>query len=191
MFPRLLWSWFLVDLWLWWGRFSIAKGKALKLVWNQFCPILCPHPQFMSFVKITLEENSWKQKKLWLNMSKYQRRMFGVLESAVQGSDFKREIIYAVFWPSECLHFSLMTPLWTVCLTEEKQTGPLSDFLPESPAELPDSDDRFMMKVVGELSLFFFFFLISWFMGIFFGKMDSSGLMRVRGFHTVPWKGVH
>lgn len=30
-------------------------------------------------------------------MSKYQRRMFGVSESAVQGSDFKREIIYAVF----------------------------------------------------------------------------------------------
>lgn len=30
-------------------------------------------------------------------MSKYQSRMFGVLESAAQGSDFKREIIYAVF----------------------------------------------------------------------------------------------
>jgi len=29
----------------------------------------------------------------------------GVLESAVQGSDFKREIIYAVFCPSERLHF--------------------------------------------------------------------------------------
>ena len=62
LFPRLLWSWFLVDLWLWRGKFSLAKGRALKLVWNQFCPILCPHPRFMSFVKIALEENSWKQK---------------------------------------------------------------------------------------------------------------------------------
>lgn len=102
MFPRLLWSRFLVDLWL--VREIFPLQKALLLNWCRTSFALSSALLICELL-ITLEENSWKQRSsdgVWANIKE---ECSGILESAVQGSDFKREIIYAVFWPSECLHF--------------------------------------------------------------------------------------
>lgn len=71
---------------------------------------------------------------------------YGILESTVQGTDFKRKIIYALFWLSEWLHFfPYDTIVNSVLDRRETQTGLWNDFLlvhPECSAELPDSQTR-------------------------------------------------
>lgn len=157
MFPRLLWSRFLVDLWL--VREIFPLQKALLLNWCRTSFALSSALLICELL-ITLEENSWKQRSsdgVWANIKE---ECSGILESAVQGSDFKREIIYAVFWPSECLHFFPYDAIVNSVLDRrETQTGLLSDFLlvhPEKPAELPDSQATASSKIKKENGIIFF-----------------------------------
>lgn len=101
----------------------------------------------------------------------------------IQGSDFKREIIYAAFGPRECLHFFPHdTAVNSVLDRRETQTRLLSDFLllhPESPAELPDSEQSCFHDEDGRR------------LSPFFGKIHLSGLSGdSEGFRPMLGKGI-
>lgn len=110
LFPRLLWSRFLVDLFdSGEGNFSTAKSSALKLVQNQFYPLpLLPICRLL----ITLEENSWKQRSSDWNRSRYRRRMlwyFGKCSSRKWFEEGNNLCSVLTQW------MSLFFPLWHHC----------------------------------------------------------------------------
>lgn len=145
LFPRLLWSWFLVALFDSGDRkFSIAESNALKLVQNQFCSALYPHPWFMNYGY--LARKLLKAKKLWINVSKHQRRVLDFVKCSSRKWFQERNNFCSILthWMSSFF------PLWRHCQQcpwQKRNIDRSLKWVPsssswESPAELPDSQTR-------------------------------------------------
>lgn len=99
------------SLWFWWGKFFHCKKQCSETGTELVLLHPLPPPLIYELLIDTLRENSWKQRSyesVWANIKE---ECCDILESAAQGSDFKRERISAVFWLSECPLF----PLWHHC----------------------------------------------------------------------------
>lgn len=101
----------------WWLSLILVREifplqKAMLWNWyrTSFAPPSAPTPDLWTTDRY-LERKLLKAKKPWVNMANIKEECYDILESAVQGSDFERERISAVFWLSECPLF----PLWHHC----------------------------------------------------------------------------